>query len=188
MEQANSIPNLLVVFDLDETLVFTRRVRCGDTPSPYPDDFTIDLGESHYKVFVRPGARELIRACQSRFLVGVWSSAKPDYVRALSERLFDVSKLAFIRHRDHCRQFESDKHFESGPIKNLYDLDHPIERIILIDDDPDTARHNPQNLLHVRVYREFPFGDDLYRAWQTIESLADRADIRTQLSPVGETF
>lgn len=186
MNQTPSIPNLLVVFDLDETLVFTRRVRCGDSVSPFPEDFQIDLGESHYKVFVRPGARELIRACQSRFLVGVWSSAKPDYVRALSERLFDVSKLAFIRHRDHCQKPEH--LFQSGPIKNLYDLGHPIERILLIDDDPDTARYTPGNLLHVRVYRESPFGDDLYRAWEKIESLADHHDVRTVIHPGGETF
>jgi RNA polymerase II subunit A small phosphatase-like protein len=184
LEQPYSIPNLLVVFDLDETLVFTRRVRCGEPESPFPDDFTIDLGESHYKVFVRPGARELIRACQSRFLVGVWSSAKADYVRALSERLFDVSRLAFVRHRDHCQKSE---HMFT-PIKNLSEIDHPIERIILIDDDPETARHNPGNLLPVRVYREFPFGDDLYRAWEKIKALAGHHDVRTVIHPGGETF
>ena len=160
--------NLLVIFDLDETLVFTRMVR---THSIYLEqaDFQIDLGDVKFDVFVRPGAGELIAYCQEQFQVGVWSSAKEDYVRALTAHLFDLEKVVVIHHREHCVMVADDDNFGSGPVKELRRLTHPIEQVVIVDDDSSTARCNLANLIEVTSFRDNREGKDLFRVLEELK-------------------
>lgn len=164
--------NLLVIFDLDETLVFTRMVRLYSIYND-PGDFQIDLGDVVFDVFVRPGARKLIAYCQERFQVGVWSSAKEDYVQALVAQLFDLEKVTFVRHRDHCVMVVEDDTFGSGPVKDLRSLGHPMDQLVIVDDDPATARCNLANLIRVTGFRDNPQGSDLF---QVLEELKRRTN------------
>ena len=165
--------NLLVIFDLDETLVFTRMVRLYSIYND-PGDFQIDLGDVVFDVFVRPGARELIAYCQEQFQVGVWSSAKEDYVQALTAQLFDLEKVVVIRHREHCVLVTDDDQFGSGPVKQLRQLEHPIEQVVIVDDDSSTARCNLANLIEVTSFRDNREGKDLFRV---LEELKRRTNI-----------
>lgn len=114
---------LLIVFDLDETLLFTRLKR-ENSFYKEQEDFCINLEDAVYKVFIRSGAKELIEYCQQTYNVGIWSSAKSDYVESLAEKLFDREKLLFIWHREHCDQ-EKSEYFENTVVKNLNKLPYP---------------------------------------------------------------
>ncbi|MBX7219916.1 MAG: HAD family hydrolase [Blastocatellia bacterium] len=173
---------MLIVFDLDETLVITRRL-VSHSFYPSAEDFRFHLEETCFRVWVRPGARELIAYCQEHFEVGIWSSAKADYVHALAERLFQVEKLRFVWSRMHCDLAGSDDTHEVIPIKDLRMIPFPISRILMVDDDPTTASRNPANLIQVPMFSENPTGDGLFLVLEEIKRREQWGDVR-QPSPL----
>jgi len=167
---------LLIVMDLDETLLFTKLIR-KDSYIKEEGNFCIDLEDAKYTVFIRPGAKELIEYCQQNYYVGIWSSAKLDYVERLVEILFDTNKLEFVKHRKDCEIIE-DKNFESPVVKNLNKLSYPIEKILVIDDDATTARFNLKNLIQVSIFRDNLDSNDLFVVLDEIKSRSFFDDVR----------
>ena len=111
------LPRLLVIFDLDETLV-----RATGNPTLDPPDFMLDT----FRVRRRPALEELLRWV-SRFAdVAVWSSASDSYVEELVRKIVppDVS-FRFVWARSRCTRRYDTEHFEEYWVKDLKKVRRP---------------------------------------------------------------
>ena len=93
------------------------------------------------------------------------------------EILFDTNKLEFVKHRKDCEIIEG-RNFENSVVKNLNKLSHPIEKILVIDDDVSTARFNLKNLIQVSIFRDNLDSNDLFVALDEIKSRSFFDDVR----------
>jgi RNA polymerase II subunit A small phosphatase-like protein len=132
----------LIVFDLDETLVHATSV-----PLPYAHSFKV----SHYFVYVRPFAFELIKFCASHFEVAVWSSSSERYVETVTAELFGTAfPVAFSWAVSKCIQKIDPKSNGYVYIKDLrraLKCGFASDEIIMIDDSPEKLQRQPTRLL-----------------------------------------
>ena len=68
----NMDPKILLILDLDETLIHA-------TATKLSDDYAFQF--FHYYVYKRPGLEAFLRSCAANFQLAVWSSASDDYVQ-----------------------------------------------------------------------------------------------------------
>ncbi|KAG8344303.1 hypothetical protein TRVL_04863 [Trypanosoma vivax] len=117
---------LVVVLDLDETLVYSR-----DGP-----------------IILRPGAQRLLNVLRGRCEVVVWTAGERLYALNVI-RVIDPSGCI-----QHCI-YRSKKWWTNKPgcVKDLTGLGRPLDRVILIDNISDCLRANPRNGLLVTDFR-----------------------------------
>ncbi len=165
---------LLVIFDLDETLV-----RATDNPTLEPPDFIL----YGFRVRRRPQLENLLRSV-SRFAdIGVWSSATDNYVEEMVRKIVpaDVS-LRFAWARSRCTRRLDTENLEEYWVKDLKKvkkLGYSLERILIVDDSPEKIERHYGN--HVRIE---PFYGDLEdrvlsRLAAYLERIASVENVRT---------
>ncbi|ORC93449.1 nuclear lim interactor-interacting factor [Trypanosoma theileri] len=117
---------LVVVLDLDETLVYSR----GGPIIP------------------RPGTHRLFEALRGRCEVVVWTAGEEHYAREVIQR---IDRRRCIQH---CI-FRHEKWWSERPgyLKDISALGRPLNRTIIIDNTPDCLRAYPQNGLLVTDFR-----------------------------------
>jgi len=130
---------MLLLFDLDHTLVDSRRY-CIDATLP-GFDISLEHGGSLH-VHVRPFALELLEyLVQVRFPFGFWTAGTQEYAHKILNGIFRLLQME-ESWRDSVVAVYSRTHatplFNGKYIKNL-DLirsSFSIEKVMLIDDDP----------------------------------------------------
>ncbi|KAH9599097.1 FCP1 homology domain [Trypanosoma melophagium] len=117
---------LVIVLDLDETLVYSRA-------GP---------------IIPRPGTHRLFDALRGRCEVVVWTAGEEHYAREVIRRI-DRSRCI-----QHCI-FRHEKWWTEKPgyLKDIRALGRPLNRTIIIDNTPDCLRAYPQNGLLVTDFR-----------------------------------
>ncbi|KAG6496029.1 carboxy-terminal domain RNA polymerase II polypeptide A small phosphatase 1-like [Zingiber officinale] len=146
-----SFPEKKTVFlDLDETLVHSR------TDSP-PDRYDFSVHPSidgrvvPFYVLKRPGADELLRTAAAVFEVVVFTAGLREYASLVLDRLDPAGELIAHRlYRDSCREMEGKL------VKDLAGVGRALNRVVLVDDNPNAYVLQPENALRVT-----PFSNDL---------------------------
>lgn len=142
---------LLVIFDLDETLV-----RATGNPTLDPPDFMLDA----FRVRRRPLAAECLRTVARFADIAVWSAASDSYVQEIIAQVAPVDvALRFVWGRSRCTRQYDTEHLEEYWVKDLKKvkrLGYPLERILIVDDSPEKVERHYGN--HVRID---PFYGDL---------------------------
>ena len=141
----------LIVFDLDETLVYA-------TEAALPHAHSFRVGP--YFVYVRPFANELIQFCASHFEVAIWSSSSEIYVEAVTSELFGTSfPVVFSWSVSKCVQKADPKSNGYVYIKDLRKVlkhGYTADEIIVIDDSTEKIQRQPKRHLCLS-----PFTGDL---------------------------
>jgi carboxy-terminal domain RNA polymerase II polypeptide A small phosphatase len=144
---ANANASLLVIFDLDETLIYA-----AERPLAREPDFMV----GSFPVYKRPFVEELIIDCARGCTLAVWTSATLDYAEAILERLIpkDV-QLAFVWTQERCtRRYIPDEQ-GYGWIKDLKKVKKhgfPLERVLMVDDIPGNLARQYGNYVRVTPY------------------------------------
>lgn len=135
---------LVVVLDLDETLIFSRGNR----------------------VFERQGVSKLLQTLKGRCEVIVWTAGTRDYALDVIRIIDPYFAIQHCIYR-HPMWWNG----EIGCTKDLRMLGRPMERVILIDNTPEVFRENPENGILVSDFlgREATGG----RSDRTLSILAD---------------
>lgn len=135
---------LVVVLDLDETLIFSRGNR----------------------VFERQGVSKLLQTLKGRCEVIVWTAGTRDYALDVIRIIDPYFAIQHCIYR-HPMWWNG----EIGCTKDLRMLGRPMERVLLIDNTPEVFRENPENGILVSDFlgRE-PIGG---RSDRTLNILAD---------------
>jgi TFIIF-interacting CTD phosphatase-like protein len=152
---------LLVVFDLDETLIHaTLRIAPG----------MADFMSGPHPCAIRPHAIGLVEECLDRYDVAVWTSAGSLHAETVVSELFgDDAPLRFVWSAQHCTPYRNHETFEDVSLKNLHKLRRKginLDRVIAIDDTPEKHQRSYGNLLRVQPWmgdREDTELDDVRR-------------------------
>ena len=145
---------ILLVLDIDETLIYA-----DSEGLDYPHDFEV----AFYKIYKRPGLDDFLSKVSAFYQVGFWSSASNHYVKKVVEVLVkDILKPEFVWGRSRCT-FEIDENrTQNRAIKESHfnyvkrlsklakKLQHPIEKILIIDDSPHKSKYNKSNAILIK--------------------------------------
>jgi len=145
-----------LVFDLDGTLIESISKQNGGIHRPAasfpPSDFHIFENTSREReVRVRHGCRELLKGVSAvGFRIAIWTAAPRDYAEAIVDGL-DRHVFSGLKTNLVALLTEEDTH--SGGIKDLAgncnQLESPLWRVLIVDDNPRTYSNNESNALPV---------------------------------------
>ncbi|GET90532.1 hypothetical protein, conserved [Leishmania tarentolae] len=119
------VGKLVVVLDLDETLVYSR------------DSI----------VYTRPGALRLLMTLKDRCEVIVWTAGTREYALDVIRIIDSVCAVQYCIFR-HPIWWTGD----TGCTKDLRLLGRPMDRVLLVDNTPSVFRANPRNSLLVEDF------------------------------------
>jgi hypothetical protein len=144
---ANTITSLLVIFDLDETLIHAE-----ERPLAREPDFTV----GPFPVYKRPFAEDLLVDCARDCTLAVWTSATRDYAEAVLDRLMLTGvSFAFVWTRERCTRRYMSEDRDHGWIKDLKKVKKhgfPLERVLMVDDIPGNLARQYGNYVRVTLY------------------------------------
>ena len=164
---------MLLLFDLDHTLVHTRKA-CD----PDFDFFVLRLCDGgalhvHVRPYAVPLLQFLVRAC---IPFGVWTLGTPEYAEAVVDGLSELAQIPrtawqTVRSRAHVRRT-----VDGFLVKDLSDLEH--ERpggVLLVDDDPIHLRC-PGNAERILIAPSFDLDDPAVLEDDFLRRVAERID------------
>ena len=142
---------ILLVLDLDETLVYATEQRLDGPP-----DFTA----GPYSVYRRPHLEEFFWACSGLYELAFWSSAGDAYVAAVVRGILPAGiDPAFIWGRSRCVRHFDPETWEYYFVKDLRKVKRrgfDLSRVLAVDDSPRKQERNYGNAVYIR-----PYGGDL---------------------------
>lgn len=168
----------LLIFDLDETLVYARR-------TPLTDLYGFRVGP--YYVYRRPHAETLIQFCRRHFTCAVWTSAGGQYAAEVVARLFpDDLDLDFVWSRERCTYrrfdyFDETELSEAVWVKNLKKVKRrgwPLAQVLMLDNTPKKLRLNYGNLIPILDFKGDPDDVELLRLIHYLPELMAQEDVR----------
>jgi len=164
----------LLILDLDETLVHTTCEHLGRAP-----DFEV----LSFPVYKRPGLDRFLTTCVAWFELAVWTSAVDVYASPMVANIFpDPTSLTFVWTRERCTARPDPS---TGQICFLKDLNkvesqgYRIEKVLIVDDTPATARLNPDNVIPISKYTGSSTDEEFDALLVLLEMLGSKDDVRT---------
>ncbi|MDX1739720.1 MAG: HAD family hydrolase, partial [Rhodothermales bacterium] len=137
----------LLILDLDETLIHGTRHPLGR-----PADFVVDP----YHIYRRPHLDEFLLNCSQHYEMAVWTSAGADYAREVVDEIWPPGvDRSFLWSRERCTYRENLETRRPEWIKDLKKVKkagYPLERIVMVDDNPEKLSRQYGNLVRVRPY------------------------------------
>jgi len=136
---------VMLVLDIDETIVHSSLTQIRGC------HFAIDVpykGRRH-KVYVtlRPHLRTFLRFIATRFETCVFTASIHEYAEALMNKIDPRGKLGSMRlHREHCQIVDG------ALVKNLGYIGKPVDRVVIIDNSPQSYALHPDNALPVSSF------------------------------------
>lgn len=183
MSDVTSTGRILLILDLDETLVHARQA-----PLDRPADFIL-YGNHIYR---RPFLDDFIARCARSFDLAVWSSASDDYVGEVAERIFpDLTALRFVwgRSRATLRRSVTDELDHSPhalghmaylkPLQKVARKGWDLRRVLIVDDSPEKSVRNYGNAIHPSPYEGDETDRELLLLADYLDTLADCPNVRT---------
>ena len=155
LEIAN-VQRLLVVLDLDETLIHANSEALNRQADFY-------VGPFH--VYKRPKVDLFVSALFESFDVAVWTSSSPPYAKLVTQNLFgeNLANLTFIFDSRHCTQrFDglSHAHYSRKNLAKVKRLSFDLKRVVAVDDTPRKFETHYGNLVRVPKF-EGDLSDDV---------------------------
>jgi RNA polymerase II subunit A small phosphatase-like protein len=168
---------ILLVLDLDETLIHATATKLGD-------DFAFRI--YHYYVYKRPGLDAFIAACAEKFQLAVWSSASDDYVAEVVKRIFSEEiKLAFVWGRSRCTPLVAPRiddygyynpdglsHYEYAKLlKKVKRRGFNLNRVLIVDDTRAKVRNCYGNAIYPEPFLGNPNDTELMILAEYLDTL-----------------
>lgn len=165
---------LLLVLDLDETLIFADEVPLGRE-----EDFQVPP----YYVYQRPGLDDFLAEMSLSFKLAVWTSSSPGYAEAICSHVFGARHpLEFVWASDRCtptRDLERDAWAQSKRLSKLRRLGYALERVLVVDDSPEKHTRNYGNLVQIHPFHGDPEDRELTYLKSYLAKLAAAENVRT---------
>jgi RNA polymerase II subunit A small phosphatase-like protein len=175
---------LLLIFDLDETLVHATKSQLNRLP-----DF--EVGE--YKIYKRPDFDTFINQCNEKYKIAVWSSADDKYVKETVKKLFpNHIKLEFVWTRLNCSIKIVRKPLIEGiedgitykehqwikPLNRIKRKGIGIKRMLIIDNSPYKVVESKENALIIPSFEGEEKDSELLRLYDFLANYDDIKDVR----------
>jgi Dullard-like phosphatase family protein len=133
-----------IVFDLDETLVFTTPI------APRDAHMSIRIGRRRFYIRTRPGLEPALRDIAEHFDIFFFTSSDPAYANPIIDAIAPGTPPEHRFFRESCCLTDG------YSVKDLRLLNRPLDRILIIDDIDGSALFQPNNLIRITPW----FGDE----------------------------
>lgn len=164
---------LLVILDLDETLVYA-----ADTPLSTRPDFTA----ANYAVYRRPHLDAFLQGLREQYRLAVWTASGRSYAEAVVSQIMPWhAELAFFWSAERCTQHFDHETRDRTTIKKLHKVKqrgYDLGRVVVVDDSPEKHIRNYGNLLHVTRWEGAAEDQELPAALDFIHNLASAPNVR----------
>jgi len=188
---------LLVVFDLDETLVHTRAGGPQQNGGKGVDfELSMEAGD-RYSVSVRPGAEAILRWCtENGFETALYTAGVEGYAERVMRKLDPHRRYLPRRlYRDSCRRVViggggPSEENASVFLKDLSRFRGCLKRVVLVDNSPLSFFINPDNGIPVADFladhhndaaKHSSYVDEFDSLRQLLLDLKPLADVRQEL-------
>lgn len=165
--------DLLVVLDLDETLLYASDVALARAA---------DLDVCGYHVYLRPGLEAFLDHLFSRFAVGVWTSSGSEYADGVIQQVFRHRAPRFLFSSARCtprRDLETQEICSLKDIRKLRAQGFPRSRIVFVDDSPEKLARSYGNLIRVTPFEGDREDRELGALTRYLDAVIDpAADVR----------
>lgn len=170
------LPPLLVVFDLDETLIASR-------PSALPNRKP-DFWWAGNAIYLRPHVHSLLVERFERGEAAVWTASDPGYALPILERILrgPLDPLRFVLTREHCER-GPDPEVPLKPLPTLVARGANPARTIVVDNRPGSFVGHEANGLAVRDFSGEDGDEELLSLRAKLRVFDELADVR--LAPRG---
>jgi len=176
MEPMDRVAPLLIVLDLDETLVHSRRKPLEDRRP--------DFWWAGYAVYVRPGARSFLQQLAGWANVAIWTASDADYAFPVLSRVLQegpeqlADRFAFVWTSERCLPEEDGEVPLVKPLSEVFALGHDPARTVVVDNRPATFARNRDHGIAVMDYLGAPEDQELPQLQAFLEQLRDAPDVR----------
>jgi len=169
----------LLILDIDETLIHTEL-------NEYECDFTMkfdDGDDNTYSVNKRPYLDQFMNYAFDNFKVGIFTTSKYVYTKKIMDNLgIDMKNFLFTFDREYCNTKFNNQTHERYQIKKLdrvrRALDFPIEKMLIVDDKPETASENYGNLIQIKPFYFDKNDTELLKLISYLEKIKDAENFR----------
>jgi RNA polymerase II subunit A small phosphatase-like protein len=175
--RASNLPGqrILLVLDLDETLVYGT-----ERPIERPPDLEL----ASFAIYKRPHVDAFLAASFAKFDVAIWSSASADYVQAIARALVPgPERLVFVWSSKQCTYHYDmdlrDYHWIKKLRKIRDRFRYPLERVLIVEDQPSKCEKNYGNAIYVRPFEGDLADDELGLLSRYLATLANVPNVRT---------
>lgn len=179
-----AVKEILLIFDLDETLIHASTTRLNRDADFHVGDFYI------YK---RPNVDCFLDKYFNKYQIAIWSSADDDYVKETIQRLIpNNSRLEFIWTRLNCsvkvvkkpllEGFEGGGYYKEyqkiKPLRKVRQKGIGIKAMLIIDNSPYKVAENRDNALVIPSFEGDESDDELFKLFEFLERFEDVKDVR----------
>lgn len=162
----------LLIFDLDETLIFASgEVLERDA------DFTFD----EYHIYKRPYLNEFLISLSRNFLLAIWSSAGDDYVAYVADQIKPVDlTFEFVWGYSRCTPKSDPETSLQYNLKNLKKVKRKgfsLRRTLIVDNTPAKVSANYGNAIYVQDFEGNREDTELKKLKDYLLLIKDRDDL-----------
>lgn len=180
---------ITIVLDMDETLLHSQ----FETKNMYRQeeerqkttrqaDFKFQLrldSESPpetVKVHKRPGLDHFLENLANDFEVVVFTAAVPLYAKPVLDRTDQKGYIAHRLYRSSTVTYRGQPY-----VKDISLLGRPMEKIILIDNNPCAMLASPDNVIPIMSFYDSPTDNELPKVLKLLHEMKDLDDVRPAL-------
>ena len=173
----------LLILDIDETLIHTELIEAEF-------DFIMTFNDDTYTYFVkkRPHLDKFLKWAFENWQVGIFTTSTYDYVEKIMKNLgYSVSDFKFVFDREYCntKSHKFDHPHTGGryyvkrleKVKRTHNI--ALEKMIIVDDKPETASENYGNLVQIKPFYSDINDTELLKLMDYLETIKDAANFRS---------
>lgn len=177
----------LLILDLDETLIHTEILE-PDTPWDFYFEIFEDMGGwskkklYQYWTYKRPHLQYFLDYAFDNFEVAVFTAADEDYATEILSNIgIDIDKLSFFYTSKDCSSKYNTRTMDRYIIKRLkkiVPLGYDLDRVLIVDDKPETADENYGNLISITPFHFNKNDDELLKLVSYLDTIKDEPNLR----------
>jgi len=143
---AGAKSHILLILDLDETLIYADKSKLDIVERTYLDP---------YYVYERPQLQYFLKEINEHFDIAIWSSADDSYVQAIVKEIVPPDiPLKFVWGRSKCSMKCNvyGEYYYEKRLDKLKRKGYALEHILIVDDTHEKSRTNYGNAIHIKAY------------------------------------
>ena len=164
---------LLVILDLDETLVYATEAELDRAP---------DFRAAHYAVYKRPHVEQFLAGLFETCRVAIWTSSGRVYAtEVVTHLLGSPSRLQFFWCAERCTDRFDHETRGRYTVKKLHKVrkrGYELARVVVVDDSPEKHALNYGNLIAVAPFEGDASDAELPRLLRYIRALEEEPNVR----------
>jgi hypothetical protein len=177
---------LLVVLDLDQTLIVARNLE----DNRFQTNYDFNINQQNWVAYKRPHLDEFLEYVFTNCEVCIWTAGSKPYAECVLKHILKPNQVPrrVLSVDDTTRQFKGfwESPVHGKPLNKLLDLGILSSRMLILDDHTTSFAQNPRNGMHVLAFKNPDLQANdcmLLRIRDLLQVLSLQPDVRQFASP-----